>query len=80
MAKTNLTVVSNRTGNAERLKTYTDFFSSFGSRCNLIFNSNSTAYNISPSSVFKADWLNAFNNVISVNTGIIANFFLEMAA
>ena len=75
MTETYLTVISNRTGNAERLKTYTDFFGSLSSGLNLIFECDSTTYNISPSSVFKADRLNAFNDIVSVNTGFVANFF-----
>ena len=74
MADTNLTVISNRTGDAEGLKAKTDFLSSLSSTCYLILNSNSAAYNISPSSIFKADRLNALNDIVSINACFIADF------
>ena len=74
MTDTNLSVVGNRAGDTEGLKTKTDFFSSLSSVLNLFLNSDCAAYNVSPASIFKADRLNALNDVISINACLITDF------
>ena len=68
VAKTNLTVFSNGTGDAESLKTDTDSGSSISSLCATLLNSDSTAYGVSPDSVFEANGLSSANDLIAVDT------------
>ena len=68
MTKTNLSVISNRTGDAECLKTDTDSGSSISSLNATLLDSDSATYCVSPNSVFKADGLSFSNDFIAVNT------------
>ena len=74
MTETDLSVVGNRAGNAERLKSETDFLSSFRGALDAVLKSYCAADDISPSGVLKADGLNALNYAVSVNSGLVADF------
>ena len=73
MAKTNLAVFSNGTGDTESLKTDTDSGSSISSLFAALLNSNSATYSVSPLCILKADRLSFFNNFVRVDTVSIAN-------
>ena len=73
MAKTNLSVLSNRAGDTESLKTDTDSSSSVSCLGAARLDCDSCAYNICPLSVFEADGLCFFNDLIRVDTVSIAD-------
>ncbi len=68
VTQANLTVFSNRAGDAERLKTDTDCSSSVSSLNTALLDSNSAAYSVSPNCVFKADRLSFSYDLIAVDT------------
>ena len=73
MAKTDLTLVSNRAGDTESLKSLTDSSSSVSSLCAALLDSDSAAYCVSPLSVLEADRLNALNELVDVKTLSLAD-------
>ena len=74
MTETDLTVLGNRAGDAERLKTDTDCGSGVSGLCAALLDCDSGAYRVSPLCVFKADRLCFFNNLIGVDALGVANF------
>ena len=62
MTETYFSLVSNRAGDAEALKTLADCCSSVGSSCSALLESDCATYCVSPLCVLKADWLDAFND------------------
>ncbi|EJX08780.1 hypothetical protein EVA_03106 [gut metagenome] len=64
----NLTVVSYRTRNTERLQTDTNCFSSISSICATFLQSDSSTYYISPLCVFETDRLSFFTSFIRIET------------
>lgn len=73
MAKTNLSLVSYRAGDAECLKAFTDSGGSVGSLYAALLDSDSAAYGVSPLSVLKADRLNALYKLVDVKTFFLAD-------
>ena len=73
MSKTYLTSVSNGTGNAESLETFTDCSSSVSSSSAVLLDCDSSAYCVSPLSVLEADRLNAFDEVINIKTSVLCD-------
>ena len=73
MTKTYLTSVSNGTGNAESLETFTDCSSSVSSSSAVLLDCDSSAYCVGPLSVLEADRLNAFDEVINIKTCIFCD-------
>ena len=74
VAQTNLSLVSNRTRNAECLQTFTDCSSSVSSSAAALLDRNCCTNGISPLCVFEADRLNAFYHLIYVQTSSLGNF------
>ena len=73
MAETNLTSVSNRTGDAESLEAFTDCSSSVSSSSAVLLDCDSSTYCVSPLSVLEADRLNAFDEVINIKTCVLCD-------
>ena len=67
VTQTNLTLVGNGTGDAERLQTLADAGSSLGGGLHALLQRNSGAQLIGPLRIFEADGLNALDDLISVN-------------
>ncbi len=68
VTETNLTLVSNRTGDTESLEAFTDSSSSVSSLCAALLDSDSAAYSVSPLSILEADRLDAFNELVYIET------------
>ena len=66
MSETDASVLCNRAGNAECLKSDTDSFSSFGSGLAALFECDTAAESICPYGVFKSDILNALDNAVYI--------------
>ena len=74
VTETDLSVVGNRAGNAEGLKSETDFLCSLGGALYAVLKSDGASDNISPCGILKADRLNALYYAVSVNSGLVADF------
>ena len=74
MAKTNFTLICYRTRDTEGLKSLTDSCCSFRSFTTSFFDCDSCAYCVSPFCILEADWLNAFDHFVYVETSGFCNF------
>ncbi len=74
VTETNLSLISNRTGDTESLEALSDSSSSVSSSCAALLYSDSAAYSVSPLCIFKADGLNAFNQLVDVQTLCLGDF------
>ena len=68
VTETNLTLISNRTGDTESLEAFADCSSSVSSSCAALLYSDSAAYCVSPLCIFKTDRLDALNELIDIQT------------
>ena len=75
MSDTYFTIISNGSWDTECLKTFTDCCSSISSSSSSFFDCDSCTYSVSPTCIFKTDWLNAFNLVIYIKTSIFSDLF-----
>ena len=75
MTETNLSLIRNRTGNAEGLQTYAESFRSFRSMLATFLDCYSRANGVRPDCVFKADRLNASYYSVNVNAFVKSNLF-----
>src|SRR5574344_1205075 len=73
MTDTNLTVVGNRTGDAEALQTDTDSLGSLGSTLHALLDGDSSTTYVCPLGILKADTLSVLANLVRINTNTIAN-------
>ena len=73
VTETNLTLISNRTRNAECLEAFADCSGSVGSSGAVLLDSDSAAYCVSPLSVLEADGLDLLNFMIDVKTLCLAD-------
>ncbi len=75
VAKTYFSVLGNRAGNAERLKTYTDFSSGVSGFFATGFDGNGSTDGVCPNCVFKANRLGSSDDFVAVNTLGESDFF-----
>ena len=75
MAETDLSLIGNRTWDAERLKTDTESFGSFCGVSATFLYSDCRADGVSPNGVFKTNGLNAADDSVNVNAFVKRNFF-----
>ena len=77
MAKTNLTVIGYRTGNAETLKADTDVLGSLDSALVTglltLLESDGATYNVSPLGVLKADRLSLLTSLVRIDAVAVTN-------
>ena len=73
MAKANLSLISNRSGDTERLKSLADGGGSVRGPAAALLDRDSGAYGISPAGIFKADGLDLLYLVIYVQSGILGD-------
>ena len=73
MTDTNLTVVGNRTGDAEALQTDTDSLGSLGSALHTLLDGDGGTTNVCPLGVLKADTLSVLANLVRINADALAN-------
>ncbi len=74
VAETNLAAVSNRTGDAESLQADTDGGCSICGTAAVLLDGDGCADSICPLGIFKADGLNAFDQVIHIQAGCFSDF------
>ena len=73
VTKTNFSLICNRAGDTESLKTLTDSGSSLGSLLAALLDCDSAAYCVSPLSVLEADRLDLLYKCIDVKTLFLAD-------
>ncbi len=73
MAKTHLTVIGHRAGDAERLQTDTDGFGSLGSTLHALLDGDGGTADVSPLGILEADTLGLFTHLVGVDTCFLAN-------
>jgi hypothetical protein len=73
VSKTYLTVISNRSGNTETLKTFADCGCSLGCLAAVLLDCDCRAYCICPLCILEADTLYVLNHVIYVKSGILCD-------
>ena len=79
MSKANLTGVCDRTRDAECLKAFADCLSSVGCLAAALLDCDCSAGNVCPACVLEADRLNALDQVVDIQSGILCDLlcFLE---
>ena len=75
VSETYLTVISNRTGNTESLKTFADCCGSICCSLATLLDSDCSTYCVCPACILKADGLNFLNKCIYINSCILADGF-----
>ena len=73
MADTDLTVVGNRTGDAEALQTNTDSLSSVSSILHALLNGDGGTADVCPLSVLEADALRVLTHLVRIYTCLVTN-------
>ena len=74
VTQTNLSLVCNRTRDAESLKTLADGSSSVSSSAAALLDCDGSTNGVCPLCVFEADRLNALYHLVYIQTGSLGNF------
>ena len=69
VSQTHLAVLGNRAGDAEGLKADADGLGSLSSGLHVLLQGDSRAHAVGPAGIFKADGLDALDDLIGVKTG-----------
>ena len=70
---TDLSVVCDRTRDAEGLQAETDFLRCVGSCLYTVLNRDCRADDVGPTGIFKTNWLNALYQIVYINPLVIAD-------